>query len=81
MTGAALFHKLCENTSLIAVLPFRCHGIEKFMAHRALFPEWNDDFFLNLHVFFRYLEADKLTVVHNLHICQSVTAKLREGRS
>ena len=80
MARTALFHELREDPAFIRLLPFRRHLPEDARTDAALFPEWDHDLFLQLHVFRCDLKADQLPLIHQTHIFHAVTAQFGEGR-
>ena len=80
MARASLLHELGEHTDLIAVSPLLGHGLQDVLADSSVLPVRDNNLLLNVQLLLGNGEVNQLSVIHDMHVFQSVAAKLRECR-
>ena len=80
MSRTSLLHELGKHTGCIAFSPLVCHAGDQLVLHGLAFPVWYYDLFLVFDILLCHSIVNDSTVVHDVHVFDSVTCQLRECR-
>ena len=80
MARASLLHEFSEHAGRITFLPLVCHPGDDLVSHGLALPERYDDLLLVLDILLRHGIVDDSTVIHYIHVFDSVACELRECR-
>ena len=80
VSRASLLHELCEHAGSICFFPLFSHAVEQLVSHRFALPVRDDQLFLILEILLCDRVVYDSSVVHDVHVFESVACELRECR-